>query len=63
MKTIVIGNMTLELTPERIRRIQSAITETQRLIDREMKYSEEFRNQKRIDGWKAHIEKLESYLK
>ncbi len=62
MKTVNIGGMEMELTPERIRRIEQAIAETQRLIDREMTYSEEFRKLDRIATWQAHIAKLQDML-
>lgn len=47
-----------EITNERMRRIAEAISETQRLIDREMRYLPENRNQENIDRWNAHIVKL-----
>jgi hypothetical protein len=62
MKTVTIGNMELPLTDERIRRIKQAQAETQRLIDREMKYSVDFRNHERIAEWQAHIAKLDTMM-
>lgn len=62
MKTIKIGNMELELTEERIKRIKEAIAETKRQIDREMAYSEEFRKHENIARWEAHIEYLKDLL-
>lgn len=63
MKTINCYGLELELTAEHQRRIVQAIAETQRQIDREMRYSEEFRMHDRIDGWQAHIAKLQDMLR
>lgn len=62
MNTITIGNMEIELTEERRRRICEAIAETQHQISREMKYSEEFRKHDNIKQWQQHIAKLEAML-
>lgn len=62
MKIINIGGMEMELTTERQKRIVQAIAETQRQIDREMRYSEEFRKHDYIDGWKQHIANLQDML-
>lgn len=59
-KTIEINGIQYELTEEKIRRINEAIAETKRQIDREMKYSEEFRKHENIARWQAHIKKLEA---
>ena len=60
MKTIEISGIKYELTEEKIRRINEAIAETKRQIDREMAYSEEFRKHEEITRWQAHIAKLEA---
>lgn len=59
MKTIVISGIKFELTEEKIRRINEAIAETKRQIDREMAYSEDLRKTENITRWQAHIKKLE----
>ena len=53
---------TFKLTPELTRRIHSGIADAQRNIDREMKYSEEFRNHKMIEQDQAHIAKMMAAL-
>jgi hypothetical protein len=63
MKIIVISGIEYELTDEKKRRINEAISETKRQIDREMAYSEEFRKHDEINRWQLHIEKLQDYLK
>lgn len=61
MKTIEINGIKYELTEEKIRRINEAIAETKRQIDREMtNYSDEFRKHEDIARWQAHIAKLEA---
>lgn len=50
------------LTQEKIRRIQQAKAETQRQIDREMHYSEQFRNREFIAEYQAHLNKLNKML-
>lgn len=62
-KTITISGIEYELTEEKTHRIREAIAETKRQIDQEMTYSPEFRKNKEIARWQAHIEKLEGYLK
>ena len=59
-KTIVISGIKYELTEDKIRRINEAIAETKRLINREMAYSEKFRKHEEITRWQAHIAKLEA---
>jgi ribosomal protein S13 len=59
-KVIEINGMKYELTEDKIRRINEAIAETQVHIDREMKYSEDFRKHENIARWQAHIAKLEA---
>lgn len=54
---------TIELTAEYVKRVKSAISETENLIAREMKISEDLRYHSKIEGWKAHIEKLNGFLK
>ena len=62
MKTVNVGGMELELTPERTRRIVGAMIETQDKLDKEMAYSEDLRHQDRIEFYRAHIAKLEGML-
>lgn len=50
------------LSNEKINRIKSAIRETQKQIDREMRYMEHNRNYANIAMWQEHIKKLESML-
>lgn len=59
-KTIEISGIKYELTEEKIRRINEAIAETKRQIDREMAYSEDLRKTENIIRWQAHIKKLEA---
>jgi Ni,Fe-hydrogenase III large subunit len=64
MKTMNIGGIEMEITPERQRRIVAAIADTQAEIDREMtQYSEQFRNQAKIAQCWQHIAKLQNMLK
>lgn len=46
---------------EALRRIDQAIAETQRLIDKESRYSPEFRNIKLLVDYAGHLEKLQLY--
>ncbi len=63
MKTMNIGGIEMEITPERKRRINQSIAETQRQIDREMTtYSEQFRKHDMIAGWQQHIVNLQNML-
>ena len=59
-KTIEISGIKYELTEEKIRRINEAIAETKRQIDREMAYREDLRKTENIIRWQAHIKKLEA---
>jgi hypothetical protein len=49
---------TFKITADLARRVNQGIAEAQRNIDREMRYSEEFRNQESIKSNQAHIEKM-----
>jgi hypothetical protein len=62
MKTITIGNLTLELTNERKRRITEALIETQRKLDKELEYSKDLQKQDMIDDYRTHIARLENML-
>ena len=62
VKIIRIGDMEIELTSERQRRVADALVETQRQIDREMKYNQDVRNHSEIARWAAHIVTLENML-
>jgi len=46
---------------EALRRIDQAIAETQRLIDKESRYSPEFRNIKLLADYGDHLAKLQLY--
>ena len=61
-KQIIVGGLPTLLTPERTRRIEESIRETQRSLDKEMRYSEEFRDHQRCDGYKTHIAYLQKLL-
>jgi hypothetical protein len=63
MKTVTLGNLKLELTPERIKRIQQGMNETQRKLDRELGYSADLQNAEIIESYRQHIAKLKSILK
>jgi hypothetical protein len=63
MKIINIGGIEMELTTDRQRRIVEAVNDTQRQIDREMGYSEEFRKYDNIARWKQHVANLQNMLK
>lgn len=53
---------TIELTAEYRSRTIAAIAETQRNIDREMRYSPEFRKNDQIEWCKNHIANLRAAL-
>lgn len=54
---------TIKLCSEYIKRTNDAITETRKLINKEMQVSIELRYTHKIEQWEKHIEKLEGYLK
>ena len=60
---VMIDGYEYELTPERVQRIKAGIAEAKRMIDKEMKYLPEFRNEKEISSLQAHITKLTAALK
>ena len=62
MKTLDIGGIMMEMTPERIRGTEEAIVETQRQINREMSYREDLRKHDNIAQWEAHIVMLQNML-
>lgn len=62
MKTINIDGVEIELTTERQLRIIDAIAETQRLIDREMRYRADLRKTENIHQWQRHIMNLQAML-
>lgn len=62
MKTYELNGMTFELTNEKTRRILDAISETQRLLDNELKYSEDLQKKDRIEFYRNHIAKLEAII-
>ena len=59
-KVVNIGGM--ELSANRRQGIVEAIAETQRFIDKEMKYSAQFRKLDVIAGHQAHIEMLQAMI-
>jgi hypothetical protein len=54
--------MKIAITPARKASIKRSMIDTQRQIDREMGYSEQFRNQKFIDTYTDHLAKLQHML-
>ena len=50
------------LTPEHIRRVEQAKAETQRLIDKEMGYSEDLRKPIYLQGLHDHLARLERMI-
>jgi hypothetical protein len=62
MKTIVIGDITYAMTPEKIRRIKDAIEDTKRSIARHNRRRPEDRDQQMLNSWADHIKKLEGFL-
>ena len=62
MKTITVGNQEYELTDEKKRRIFSAIEETERLLNKELSYSEDLQKSEQIEFYRSHITKLLGYL-
>lgn len=61
--TIVIGKARMELTPERKRRIEQAMIETQNKLDKELTYSEDLQHKDMIQSYQEHIEYLVGLLK
>lgn len=53
---------TTTLTAEQVKRVKAAIVETQGLLAKEMRYSEDLRKQDKIAFYHAHIAKLENML-
>jgi len=51
-----------KLTSEYAKRVQKEINETKKLLDKELAYSEDLQNIKRIEVLKKHILKLENML-
>ena len=62
MNTITLYGIEYDLTPERIRRIESALTETQNLLAKEQRYLEDLQHKDVIDSYNAHIAKLQAML-
>ncbi len=62
MKTITASGVTLELTPERRRRITADMNEAQRKLDKELSYSQDLQRQEMIESYRKHITKLEAML-
>lgn len=54
--------MRIAITPARKASIKRSMIDTQRQIDREMGYSEQFRNNEFIETYKAHLVKLQRML-
>jgi len=50
-------------TPERIKRVEKAILETQNQIDREMAYPEDLRKTERVEWLEGHKSRLIQSLK
>jgi hypothetical protein len=64
MKTITLpfGQMVLDLTDERRRRISHAIIETYEHLFKELAYSDDLQNKERIAEYRQHIAKLQAWL-
>ena len=52
----------MQMTQDQIRRTIQALDETNRLLDKEMRYSPEFRKMDQIAYYERHIAKLVGYL-
>ena len=62
MKTINISGQEYPLTPERIRRITSAMIETQDKLNKELRYSEDLQKPEMIAFYRSHLDKLSAML-
>lgn len=54
--------MKKELSPEYKRRARQALEETQRLLERELRYSYDLRDHRQVAFYEKHIAKLEKML-
>lgn len=54
--------MILQLTPERRRRVENALSEVNRKVEREMGYSEDLRNHDEVARLNEHAARLQGYL-
>lgn len=52
----------MKLTKEQIKRVEQAISETIRFIEKEEKYSLELQNKELLEWYKKHLEKLTKML-
>ena len=50
------------MTAEQKKRVVAEIAETQRLIEKEMKYMEHLRKQQYLDSLHSHMNKLQSLI-
>lgn len=55
--------MDIQITPEVARRITQGIAEAQRVIDKEMTYTDKHRNNALIARCQAHIEKMRAAMR
>lgn len=63
MKTINLQYLgEVELTPERRRRIEQALRETQAILVKELSYPKDLQHTDAIKTYRNHITKLEGYL-
>ena len=54
--------MKMPLTPERIKRVKSAIAETQGKLDKELRYSEDLQKPEMVAFYRQHLAKLNGWL-
>ena len=62
MKTITLYGIEYDLTPERIRRIVSALNETQDKLAKERRHPEDLQHKDMIAFYNGHIAKLLAML-
>jgi hypothetical protein len=54
--------MNTQITPALVAKAKEALLETQRLIDKEMRYSEDLRHKDKIAKYEIHIVKLKGII-
>ena len=59
MKTAEYG---IEITPRMLPRLLDAKAETQRILDKELRYSEDLQHKDTIERYRKHIAKLDEYI-
>jgi len=61
-KTIKLGNLIIEMTPEIRKRIEKALNETLETLSRELDYSLDLQNTERISELQKHVAQLKDDL-